>query len=75
MFRGNQCASKNGTDGIPICRAGTETQTCEWVCGHGEGEGGANGASSTDIYTLSRVKQTARGKLPTAKGAQLGALW
>ena len=39
-----------------------------------EGEGGMNSESSTDIHTLSCVKQRASGKLLIAQGAQLGAL-
>ena len=30
----------------------------------GKGEGGTNGESSTETYTLPRVKQIASGKLP-----------
>ena len=49
------------------CRTGIETQTQRmdiWTQRWG-GEGGMNGESSTDIYTLPRVKQTASGKLYT----------
>lgn len=47
-------------------RMGLQTQVKE--------AGYKRGASSTDMYTLSCVKQAASGKLPTAKGAQLSAL-
>ena len=50
---------KSGAD-EPMCRAGIETQTC----GHwGEGEGGTNWESSSDILPLPCVKQMAGGKL------------
>ena len=51
----------------PICRAAMETQT--WridLNGHKrreEGEGGTNGESSTETYTLPYVKQIANGNL------------
>ena len=47
MVLRNLCAGKEWR-----CRCG------EWTCGHSEGRrGGMNGENSTDIYTLSCVKQ------------------
>ena len=40
----------------------------------GEGESGTNEESSSDIYTLPRVKWIASGKLLYDTGAQSGAL-
>ena len=53
---------KEGTD-EPICRAAMEMQTREQTYGHGgqEGEGGTNGDSSMETYTLTYVKQIASG--------------
>ena len=54
---------KNGTDEA-VCRAGIEMQTQnQHVDAAEEGEGGPKGKSSTDLYTLPCVKQTASGKL------------
>ena len=46
----------------------------KWTYRHemGEGEGGTNGESGTDIYTLSNRQLV--GSCSIAKGAQLGAL-
>ena len=40
----------------------------------GEGESETNGESSTDIYTLSGVRETAGEKLLCSTGSQPGAL-
>ena len=53
----------------PICRARIEKRMRRmdlWTLK--EGEGGANGADSVDIYALPRVKWTASGKLLYSTG-------
>ena len=47
----------------------------EWTCGHGgEGEGGTNRETGTDVCSLPRVKELLVRTCHIAQRAQLGAL-
>ena len=68
------CNLENGTD-EPICRAGIKTQTQRLVDPVGDGEDGINKENSTEIYSLSYVKQIVNGKLLYNTQAQHSTLW